>query len=679
MPSKSVTVRFVLNGSEKIEKAEKLCGPHLGQKFEHPRLFRFWILSLAAMLSELCDGRHSSNSYKAPRSIQLQPFKKEEVTTKDVCEELRRLLNTPLSPSEKEAHGMGHVYILRSKVGTSTQGGLKIGFSKYHPEHRAHEIAQCYAMPEVVSHTPLLPHAKRLESIIHMELQSVRKVHSCSRCNGNHREWFTISHGESREIVMRWSRWLLQQPYVDGKLTDGWKAYLAAKDFGAMDDNLSLADIWQTVIDDFPTVNLPVSESERIGEYLNQCHWEATCARFGIDKFETCDKCERRASIMSNLQTTTFLDIEEELEANAECFRKIKHLDEQHDGRENENTNRGCEGCKDFNFLDRSSPKSSNRKTIDPDEPYGNLAKNDTRLGSMFHPAMPSGYLLMPDFSPGRLSLLLRAQHEDERLARAELLELIKSLKDIKTGGRSVSDPVLGITESPLGDATLLPVLALKDLKYLDPPVTSWVGVTPTHSGFQYLQEAYKEGKWFGRTPKFQLPKAYRDAGIKSVPMAVPRSKASRITSETETSSDGRRYSTSDGDLDYIMQNQKGDGMSFLLSRGADMGSERFTFTQTITEDFKTALTQKIEEIKNGGYEKAQRELAKVLRHFGLDACYDIPDYGDVTDSDREKARSVVADSHAFPLKMPAKRKEASSYVETGISAKKAKQWLESL
>ena len=114
---------------------------------------------------------------------------------------------------------------------------------------------------------------------------------------------------------------------------------------------------------------------------------------------------------------------------------------------------------------------------------------------------------------------LIKKQKEEEGLAEEELYDHLVSTRAIKTGARSVSDPYLGRTESPLGDATLLPVLALKDLDHIGAPVGSWVGYTPTHCGFQYLQETYKEGKWLGRKPQFKLPKAYRTVGLQAVPM----------------------------------------------------------------------------------------------------------------------------------------------------------------
>ena len=110
-----------------------------------------------------------------PQDVSLWSFKGGQITRKNVCRDISRMLQTPLNPSEKEDHGMGYVYVWRSQLGSTTFGELKIGFSKHHPEHRSHELARCLAKPEIICHTPLLPHAKRLESIIHTELQGLSK------------------------------------------------------------------------------------------------------------------------------------------------------------------------------------------------------------------------------------------------------------------------------------------------------------------------------------------------------------------------------------------------------------------------------------------------------------------------------------------------------------------------
>lgn len=384
----------------------------------------------------------------------------------------------PLSPSEEAEHGMGYAYVLRSQLGSSTVGTLKIGFSKYHPEHRAHEIASCYAQPEVISHTPLLPHAKRLESIIHMELQAMRKVHSCRRCKGNHREWFTIMHRDSREVVTRWSKWILQRPYVDGDLTQEWKDHLAKKDFGSVDEDVSLANLWQSIIDNFPRGGLPGSESERIGTYLEQCHWDNICTRMGVDQLEKvakCDKCRQYAANVRKLKSLPFPQSEGEVDGAAERFSRMGlAIDEAQEPC-------SCSGPpnSDFGLVWRDQ-----EQRIDPDQPFGSLADKDTRLGRMFHPATPIQYIMSPEGTYSPLSILLQRQQEEERLAQEEFLDHVHSTRAIRTGARSVSDPTVGKTESPLGDATLLPVLGLKDLDHIGAVVGSWVGYTATHCGF---------------------------------------------------------------------------------------------------------------------------------------------------------------------------------------------------
>ena len=136
-------------------------------------------------------------------TLNLRPFRSKPVDNGIVSEELRSKISSHLSPTEVQENGMGNIYILRSIHGHSTQAELKIGFSKYHPEHREHELGRCLTRPEAVGRTPLLPHVKRIESIIHAELVGCRKVQFCGQCQRNHREWFAILHIDAREVVMR--------------------------------------------------------------------------------------------------------------------------------------------------------------------------------------------------------------------------------------------------------------------------------------------------------------------------------------------------------------------------------------------------------------------------------------------------------------------------------------------
>ncbi|KAL2130544.1 hypothetical protein VTI74DRAFT_6242 [Chaetomium olivicolor] len=292
----------------------------------------------------------------------LFPFRTRNLDRYTVSKELRTKILSPLPDSEVQDDGLGYVYILRSKLDISTQSVLKIGFSKHHPEHRAHNLASCLAVPEIVAHTPRIPHAKRIESLIHTELVANRKVKKCRNCGADHQEWFAISHAESREIVIRWSRWVLRRPYIDGKLSEKWRTYLQKQDFVSTNPQATMPELWRNILDGFPLQN--TDPEEQPAAYLTACYWK-------------------------------------------DIFGRIVGL------------------------------------------------------------------------SNGSISRM----------------EMIKYLS---TGAFSVSNLEQDRTEFPLGEATLLPVLSLKDLRCMEAPKRKWVGYSPAYEWFQMLHEAYQRGEWVG-------------------------------------------------------------------------------------------------------------------------------------------------------------------------------------
>src|SRR6187402_3046117 len=73
----------------------------------------------------------------------------------------------------------------------------------------------------------------------------------------------------------------------------------------------------------------------------------------------------------------------------------------------------------------------------------------------------PSHYERNGDYSLGD-----QQAKDKEYVQEAE--DLLLNLLSIKTGCLSVSSPDLGESESPMGDATILPVVTLRELEYLD-------------------------------------------------------------------------------------------------------------------------------------------------------------------------------------------------------------------
>ncbi|KAF2813129.1 uncharacterized protein BDZ99DRAFT_250070 [Mytilinidion resinicola] len=686
------SARFVITSSTHVKKAKELCVHNPERTYEDAKMFRLWILRLATKLSTFCESDHSQDSSSVEQDYTLRPFKTGNVTKRTTYEDVRRLLESPLSPSERQDHGMGYVYILRSQIGFNTLAELKIGFSKYHPEHRSHELASCLALPEIISFTPYMPHAKRLESIIHTELQACRKVQLCPKCHHNHREWFTVSHVDSREIVTRWSQWLLRRPYQDGKLTDEWKDHLARTE--PSDDDLSTANFWETTISAFPREESDLDVSRRIGKYLNECYWDNACERMGIGLLGKEFKDEIRGDLRQMLGTHDGISISALQAQLLELADKLREYKEK-----SENGNRGTNSNDRPFFEDLIRPEMRG-VSVHPDMTIGSLLRpNIPWIDRQVHPDTPLSLLINPDKTPGPLTVLTKRQRDDDEASRKDdwILKAFDSLKNIKTGAMSVSDPVLGISESPLGDATLLPVLALNDLKYLDAPVSNWVGMNPTNAGFQRLQEAYQRGEWVGE-PQFKLPKAFRRSGIKILdPKAAETSKQKfeQASKGRPSKKESKETATKEKKSGFD-QNDSGQQCEF--TRGPE--GDKWTFSRPLDENFIREVNDLLEEMKIGGRAEVERRAANAFRHYGIPTGVDLTDEGDSSDSDSNCSISSPPSKNAARIKDPypgsaSPSKEtlnpnsASSSREPpkrkpvaglgGITAKKAKLWLDSL
>ena len=203
-----------------------------------------------------------------------------------------------------------------------------------------------------------------------------------------------------------------------------------------------------------------------------------------------------------------------------------------------------------------------------------------------------------------------------------EYEKILETILGTKTGSLSVSDPDLGISESPLGDATLLPVLKLEELKYFDAPVSTWVGYNPTNAGFQYLQEAYRNGEWCGRRPHFKLPKAFRDAGAKKIsdlkplkgtnadtgPLKRPRWKHTEQGAPGEPSTAAHSRNVSNESPPNKNATQTGRTFSFTPG----LTSNSFQWSTPVTDELIKEVNGLVDQCRNGGRAEAEREFASL-------------------------------------------------------------------
>ena len=549
IPHRTTVLRFVFRTATNTEGANKLCI----RSRESPSLepFRNRMRKLVADLAAMCEGEHPLDQTE-PRStagfVPFSPFRTSHLDRNLVNEELRAKIFSPLAVSEVQGHGMGYVYILRSNLDFDALSMLKIGFSKYHPEHRAHELASCLPAPEIVAHTPLMPHAKRVESLIHTELVASRKVRACGQCGSDHQEWFAISHADSREIVIRWSKWILRQPYIDGKLSEEWQSYLQQQYFVSANPEATMSMLWGGILDGFPRQKTDPSPEDQLAAYLNACYWADMVGR------------------VSGASKGSFTNLQNALQ---DCRK-----------------NGGPLEINDFKTAMKRFVSSDLNTEVNPD-----VIATVVRYSEM-----------PPDPSPRPWTESdLRREHET-------WTRQLESINNLNTGGFSVSDPEQGITESPLGDATLLPVLSLNALKCLDAPARNWIGYNPTHQGFQMLQEAYQRGEWVGQIPQFKLPRAFRRAG------------ATRLRTQAAAAGTKEPHTpASSGKPGQAKENTKARETKVEFSSGPD--GTQLTFSREINDDMIREATQ-IQEIMNFPLGRAlvEKELVRQLRQFGINA-----------------------------------------------------------
>ncbi|KAK4247907.1 hypothetical protein C7999DRAFT_40892 [Corynascus novoguineensis] len=594
-PQRTTVLRFVFRTAAKMVRANNLCIK--SQKSPGLESFRRRMLKLVTDLAAICEEEHPLNPTK-PRPTEcftpFSPFRTSDLDRNTISEELRAKIFNPLAASEVQGQGMGYVYIMRSNLDIDALSVLKIGFSKYHPEHRAHELASCLSAPDVVAYTPLIPHAKRVESLIHAELVANRK------------------HAQSREVVIRWSKWILQQPYIDGKLSEEWRSYLEKQQFISAKPEETMSGLWGDILNGFPRQHTDQTPEDQLAAYLNACYWAAIADRvFGPSK-------------------TSFTSFHNTLRDSRKGGKSFEISDFQR-------------------ALEKACSSSSNLE----------LTPNVITTPERHSQTQPD-----PSFQ-ARMGNNMRREHKtwEEQLRRQ-----LESIKNLKTGGYSVSDPEQGITESPLGDATLLPVVSLKALIRLDAPARTWIGYNPTHQGFQMLQEAYQRGEWVGNVPEFELPKAFRNAGITT--LRTPQGGAA----DTKGANTPASSRTPHGNK----KNAKARETKVEFESGPD--GQKFTFSRVIDDDMIREMKELQEIMKFPlGRALVNDQAIRQFRQLGI---HTDGNYEAISSSEDSEDGSSDEDDDKMDIDEPEPKRQRpglTSRSRPGITKAKAKQWLESL
>jgi hypothetical protein len=136
-----------------------------------------------------------------------------QIIRESLC--LKPLYNEGLSskPSDNEVND-GYLY---SFTVPGNAGFVKIGFTTRKGNIRIEKWRNhCNRNCEVIyPATKVVPHAHRIERLVHAELSEYRRRIYCERCLKQHVEWFTVPEAVAIASLKKWSLWMAGRPYEE--------------------------------------------------------------------------------------------------------------------------------------------------------------------------------------------------------------------------------------------------------------------------------------------------------------------------------------------------------------------------------------------------------------------------------------------------------------------------------
>ena len=169
------------------------------------------------------DGGGARYDFRTPRATTLKkgisylpnflPYKQRGATKSSTTECLKKQISKPLLPSDI-ASGWLYVYWNRANFGF-----VKIGYTNTGVDQRLKKwTSQCKHDAVLLDCSDRrIPHVRRLEHIVHAEVKDFRYYErNCPGCHRNHDEWFQLPSNLSREeIISKWTKWMLTEPYEE--------------------------------------------------------------------------------------------------------------------------------------------------------------------------------------------------------------------------------------------------------------------------------------------------------------------------------------------------------------------------------------------------------------------------------------------------------------------------------
>ncbi|KAI5371802.1 hypothetical protein J4E82_009542 [Alternaria postmessia] len=160
-----------------------------------------------------------ATAIQASSSSSFIPYQSERSKKTSVFDAVYQKATAPLGVI---AQKRGFVYLFWDK---EYFGMVKIGYTKDLTQRLESWNQQCGREHIYHSSTECqveIPHAHRVEQLVHAELKEYRKRRQCEGCGTMHKEWFDAGQAHVVKVLRKWREWILQEPYVQDKESGEW-------------------------------------------------------------------------------------------------------------------------------------------------------------------------------------------------------------------------------------------------------------------------------------------------------------------------------------------------------------------------------------------------------------------------------------------------------------------------
>jgi hypothetical protein len=127
-----------------------------------------------------------------------------------------------ISPLGSKDSDPGFIYIFWDE---ENFGMVKIGYTNDLTRRLKQWNTKCKRQNSYHSSTESrvnMPHAHRVEQLIHTELKKDRFRRKCDGCGTMHDEWFQATEAHVVKVLKKWREWILQEPYEKDEESGKW-------------------------------------------------------------------------------------------------------------------------------------------------------------------------------------------------------------------------------------------------------------------------------------------------------------------------------------------------------------------------------------------------------------------------------------------------------------------------